>query len=75
MGCMRCQLHCPGNLGVIKMTERFEDITEAETEMILLGITEQGFLNSLSKKIKMFYPQDAQRFFPVLKRNLEALIK
>ena len=75
MGCMRCQLPCPGNHGVIKLTERFEDITETETEMILEGITEQEFLNSLSKKLKMFYPSDAKQFFPRLKRNLEVLIK
>lgn len=75
MGCMRCQLPCPGNREVIKLTDRFEDITETETEMILEGITEQEFLNSLSKKLKMFDPSDAKRFFPRLKRNLDVLIK
>jgi len=75
MGCMRCQLPCPGNRGVIKLTERFEDITETETKMMLEGITEQEFLNTLSKKLKMFYPSDAQLFFPRLKRNLELLVK
>ena len=75
MGCMRCQLPCPGNREVIKLTDRFEDITETETEMILEGITEEEFLNSLSNKLKMFYPSDANRFFPRLKRNLEVLIK
>ena len=75
MGCMRCQLPCPGNREVIKLTERFEDIAETETEMILEGITEKKFLNTLSKKLKMFYPPDGERFFPRLKRNLEVLIK
>ena len=75
MGCMRCQLPCPGNRGVIKLTERFEDITETETKMMLEGITEQEFLNTLSKKLKMFYPSNAIKFFPRLKRNLELLIK
>ena len=75
MGCMRCQLPCPGNRGVIKLIERFEDITETETKMMLEGITEQEFLNTLSKKLKMFYPSDAQLFFPRLKRNLKLLIK
>ncbi|MGB5912560.1 MAG: 4Fe-4S double cluster binding domain-containing protein [Promethearchaeia archaeon] len=74
MGCMRCQLPCPGNREVIKLTERFEDITEIETEMMLEGITEEKFLNSLSKKLKMFYPSDGKRFFPRLRRNLELLI-
>jgi len=75
MGCMKCQLPCPGNREVIKLTDKFEDITETETEMILEGITEQEFLNSLSKKLKMFYPSNALTFFPRLKRNLEVLLK
>ena len=74
MGCMRCQLTCPGNREVIKLIERFEDVTELETRMILEGIPEEKLLNSLSKKLKMFYPSTAKKFFPRLKRNLELLI-
>ncbi|MFX0027208.1 MAG: 4Fe-4S double cluster binding domain-containing protein [Candidatus Hermodarchaeota archaeon] len=75
MGCMKCQLSCPGNREVIKLTDRFEDITETETKMILEGITEKAFLYTLSKKLKIFSPSDGKRFFPRLKRNLELLIE
>ncbi len=74
-GCMRCQLTCPGNSKSIKLTERFEDVTEEETKMILEGEPDEKFLNALAKKIKMFTPSYALKKFPSFKRNLSALIK
>jgi epoxyqueuosine reductase len=75
IGCMRCQEHCPANLEVIKLKERFEDITSDETEMLLDGNYGDKLTESLSKKLKMFTPPNAERVLSVLKRNLVYLIK
>ncbi len=72
MGCMKCQLPCPANHKVIKLTEKLEDISEQETKAILKGKSDKKLLDSLCKKLK--YPI-TKEFFPILKRNLEVLIK
>jgi len=60
IGCMRCQKNCPSNREIIRLTEMLEDITEEETKMILDGITDEKLADSLSKKLKMFSPSDAE---------------
>ncbi|MFX1309772.1 MAG: 4Fe-4S double cluster binding domain-containing protein [Promethearchaeota archaeon] len=75
MGCMRCQKICPSNRKVIKLTEMLDDITKDETKKLLDGSIDEKLIESLSKKLKMFSPPDADRIIPVLKRNLEILIK
>lgn len=75
IGCMRCQKKCPANREVINLTVRLEDITEEETKKILSGNNDKELINSLSKKLKMFVPENAERSIPVIKRNLELLIK
>ena len=72
---MRCQLICPGNSKSIKLTERFDDVTEEETKMILEGNPDENLLNALSDKIKMFLRSYAVKKFPSFKRNLEVLLK
>jgi len=74
MGCMKCQLPCPANHDAIKITERFEDISERETKMILDGKIDKKMVNSLSKKLKMFSPSNADYMLPVIKRNLQFLL-
>ena len=74
IGCMRCQKPCPSNRKIIGLTEILEDITEEETKMILDGKTDEELAKSLSNKLKMFYPPDADKVLPVIKRNLELLI-
>ncbi|MFX0139089.1 MAG: 4Fe-4S double cluster binding domain-containing protein [Candidatus Hodarchaeota archaeon] len=75
IGCMRCQKPCPSNHKVIGLTEQLEDISENETKMILDGNIDEKLSKSLSKKLKMFTPSDGERILPVIKRNLEFLIK
>ncbi|MDX1799058.1 MAG: 4Fe-4S double cluster binding domain-containing protein [Candidatus Lokiarchaeia archaeon] len=75
MGCMRCQKKCPANRDVIKLTERFEDITDDETKMLLNGKYNEKLGKSLSKKLKMFTLPDAERLLPVIKRNLLYLLR
>lgn len=75
IGCMRCQNICPANREIIKLTERFEDITEDETKMLLNGKYEEKLGKSLSKKLKMFTLPDAERVLPVIKRNFSYLLR
>ncbi|MFX1253730.1 MAG: 4Fe-4S double cluster binding domain-containing protein [Promethearchaeota archaeon] len=78
MGCMKCQLLCPANREVIKLTERMEDVTEEETRTILDGITtDDDMLTSISKKIQMTSnddPEAIKSIFPIISRNLRVLI-
>ncbi len=74
-GCMRCQLTCPGNSKSIKLTQRFDDVTEEETKKILEGNPDENLLNALSDKIKMFSRTYASKMFPSFRRNLEVLLK
>jgi len=75
IGCMKCQSQCPVNQKAFKNSKRLEDISGEETKLILEGRPEENLLDSLCKKLKMFYPSNAKDFFPVIKRNLEVLIK
>jgi epoxyqueuosine reductase len=74
MGCMRCQLCCPANHEAVRHSGRFEDVTEEETEKVLEGHFDEELVNSLSKKLKMFAPESAHDFLPILKRNLSVLL-
>lgn len=74
IGCMRCQSQCPANQKAFKNSKRLEDISGEETKLILEGRSEENLLDSLCKKLKMFYPSNAKEFFPVIKRNLEVLL-
>jgi len=74
-GCMKCQLHCPANSEVVKLTGRLEDITEEETQKILKGTPDKKLLHSLSKKLKMPSPAALKELFPILTRNLGVLLR
>ena len=74
IGCMKCQLPCPGNRDALKITRRFEEISERETKMILDGKIDEKLVKFLSMKLKMFSPSDADRMLPVIKRNLQFLL-
>ena len=75
MGCLRCQMYCPANKEAMKKILQFEDITEEESKMILEGKSEEKLVKSIGKKIKMYDDRTAEYYLPVIKRNLEALIK
>jgi epoxyqueuosine reductase len=74
MGCMRCQLVCPANRNALATTRRLEDITEKETLKILKGEPDQELLSSLSRKLGNIYPTRSAESFPILQRNLQALL-
>jgi epoxyqueuosine reductase len=75
MGCLRCQSCCPANRDVIKLAGRLEDVTEEETRQILDGTPDKELLNSLSRKLKGFYPTRYVDRFSVLTRNLRVLLR
>ena len=75
IGCMRCQKECPANQKAINSYQRFEDVSEKDTKMILNGNFDDSLANSLSKNLKMFTPNNADSALVVIKRNLELLIK
>lgn len=74
IGCMKCQFLCPANQKAFKNVKRLDSISEEETKMILEGRSEDTLLDSLCNKLKMFYPSNAKEYFPVIHRNLKALL-
>jgi len=74
IGCMKCQLICPANNSVISLAGRLEEVTEEETNKILNGTPDQKLLNSLSKKLRNFYPTRSAESFNIFTRNLKALL-
>ena len=75
MGCLRCQLPCPANSEVATKTQKLDPITEDETKMILDGIQDEELYQSLSEKLRMFIPEHAYYYFPVITRNLRLLLQ
>lgn len=74
MGCLHCQLSCPANSQVISKVQRLDAVSEEETEKILQGTPDENLLRSLCSKLRMFSPEDAPYYFPVIRRNLRVLI-
>ena len=75
MGCLRCQLPCPANSEVAAETQKLDSITEDETKMILDGIEDEDLYQSLSEKLRMFIPEHAYYYTPVIARNLRLLLR
>ena len=71
---MKCQSQCPANQKAFKNVKRLEDVSVEETKMILEGRSDDILLDSLCKKLKMFYSSNAKAFLPVLHRNLKVLL-
>jgi epoxyqueuosine reductase len=74
MGCMKCQLKCPANKDVVKQAGRLEDVTEEETRKILDGKPDKALLETLTRKLKGYYPATSEEHFPIFTRNLKVLI-
>ena len=75
MGCMRCQLPCPENREVSTKTQKLESVSEEETEKILNGNMDEEFVNTISGKLRMFIPEHASYYLPVIARNLNVLLQ
>lgn len=74
MGCLRCQLHCPANREAVSMAQKLCSVTEEETKKILDGTSDEGLIQTLSDKLRMFTPEHADYYYPVISRNLRLLI-
>jgi epoxyqueuosine reductase len=74
MGCMKCQRGCPENEKLGFAALRGEDLSEEETARILEGKPDDRLLGSLSRKLRGFPPAADRAQFPILTRNLRALL-
>ncbi|MFW9980119.1 MAG: 4Fe-4S double cluster binding domain-containing protein [Candidatus Thorarchaeota archaeon] len=74
MGCMRCQLPCPANSSVIEKAQILTEVAEEETESLIEESLNEEQTALLSEKTRMFIPEEAWYYVPVLARNLRALI-
>ncbi|NHJ85628.1 MAG: hypothetical protein FK734_09215 [Asgard group archaeon] len=75
MGCMKCQMYCPGNQFAITNTRKYQDVTTDETAALLKGEGEEAILNSAITKLQMFKAEHAYYYLPIIKRNLSLLLK
>jgi epoxyqueuosine reductase len=75
MGCMRCNDPCPVNEGIADLSGTLEEVTEDETRKILSGAVDEALLASLRRKLRQFRAVATREQFPILKRNLAALIR
>ena len=75
MGCLRCQLPCPANGEALTKAQKLDSVSEEETEKILDGTFDDALSYSISEKLRMFPPEHASYFLPVIARNLRVLIQ
>ncbi len=75
MGCMKCKSPCPVNEGIAELSGDMEAVLEEETLKILKGTPDDVLLKSLQRKLKRFRAVQSRDQFPILKRNLGALIR
>ncbi|HUU78356.1 MAG TPA: 4Fe-4S double cluster binding domain-containing protein [candidate division Zixibacteria bacterium] len=73
--CMKCQMFCPANKLAMKNPRRFLDITEEETKAIFDGNNNETLVKSICEKLTIFKPEKADYYMPIIKRNLEFLLK
>jgi epoxyqueuosine reductase len=72
VGCMICQKVCPANKDVVKWIEAGATFDNAETDLILKGVSKEGLPEETLEKLKKL---DMIRYYDVLGRNLKAVIE
>jgi len=75
MGCLRCQTSCPEDMGFTGVTASLGEITAEETRRILDGAPDDALLASLRRTLAGFPALEKREDFPILTRNLKALIR
>jgi epoxyqueuosine reductase len=75
MGCMKCQTACPINDGVAGVSGELGEVSEEETRRIVQGDVDDALLKILQQKLRHFPAVNARDTFPVLTRNLRALVR
>jgi epoxyqueuosine reductase len=71
MGCLRCQLVCPGDREVERRAEEGERFSEEETRTILAARTAGDLTTPLRERLEALGLED---YLPVLGRNLRLLL-
>ena len=71
VGCMICQKVCPANKDIVKWIEPGETFNSNETNLILKDVSEERLPQETIAKLKKL---DIMSYYPVLGRNLKALI-
>jgi epoxyqueuosine reductase len=72
VGCMICQKACPANKDVVKWIEAGATFNNAETGLILNGVSEERLPRETFEKLKK---QGMLEYYDVLGRNLKTLIE
>jgi epoxyqueuosine reductase len=72
VGCMICQKVCPANKDVLKWTESGVTFDNAETDLILNGVSEERLPRKTFEKLKK---QGMMVYYDVLGRNLRVLME
>ncbi|MFC2078473.1 4Fe-4S double cluster binding domain-containing protein [Candidatus Bipolaricaulota bacterium] len=72
IGCMRCQLPCPGNRDAVQDAGRLPDITEEETQAILAGLPDNAALESAGERLRIGLTDEDT--LKVVSRNVRALL-
>ena len=75
MGCMRCQTSCPEDRGFTGITASLGEIASEGTRKILDGAPDATLLASLRRTLAGFPALETDAQFPILTRNLKALIR
>jgi epoxyqueuosine reductase len=75
MGCMKCQSPCPVNEGILDVSGDLDEVSEEETRRILQGDVDEALLKTLQRKLRQFPAVATRQSFPVLTRNLRALVR
>lgn len=75
MGCLKCQTSCPEDRGFAGITASLGEIGSEETRKILDGRADEPLLASLRKTLAGFPALETAAGFPILTRNLKALIR
>jgi len=72
VGCMRCQLVCPENKQYRHMNTLYLNFTEDETTIMVRNTAREDIPKTLAEKLIRF---DIDEYYPLLGRNLSALMK
>jgi epoxyqueuosine reductase len=75
MGCLKCQTSCPVDRGFAGITASLGEVSAEDTRKILDGRPDDPLLASLRRTLAGFPALGTKEQFPILTRNLKALIR
>jgi len=75
LGCMKCQITCPGNRQAVQHFIPVDDITEEEIAEYISGTPDEKTIQSVSEKLRMPWLVGSKEMVNVLSRNLSVLVQ